>query len=678
MRTPSVSWIALGGLLACACSSPDDGETAATTRVVADYSLAGGFFGAPFPDAARLDANGRPSVADFPNPTESPFLEKLKLLLARDSRGFSTTAGVFFQLDGDLELSVESGFAASTASDARVFLVDVDPGSADHGKRSPVRVSFSAEGGPFGAPRLLALIPLQGAPLRPLTRYAAVVTRDVLDARGNRLGVPDSLRRLLRGQSVPGMSASALEEHHSAIAQLEALGVASTRLAGLAAFTTDDPTRDLRTVRDAVLAADLPQPLAAPSAKEVFDDFCVFESSIEMPVFQAGKPPFSETGGQWAWAADGSPKLAQKEVARIVITLPRRSMPAAGFPVVLFSRTGGGGDRPLVDRGVQAKTGGPAITPGTGPALTFARAGFAGVSVDGPHGGLRNVSGGDEQFLMFNVQNPSALRDNVRQSAIELVLQAHVLAGLQVDAGSCPDLVTGGGPARFDTAHLALMGHSMGATIAPLSMAVEAKFRAAILSGAGGSFIENVLYKQKPLPVKGFAELLLGVAGSHTLSESDPVLSLFQWAAEPADPPAYARAIVHEPSGAPAHVLMIQGIVDHYIMPSIANAASLSLGLDLAGDALDAVTPELADTPHLAEMLTFSGRAQISLPASGNAGGATAVVVQAKEDGIQDGHEVVFQTAGPKHQYRCFLESLALGLPRVPTPAAELTACPSP
>jgi hypothetical protein len=156
------------------------------------------------------------------------------------------------------------------------------------------------------------------------------------------------------------------------------------------------------------------------------------------------------------------------------------------------------------------------------------------------------------------------------------------------------------------------------------------------------------------------------------------VLSLFQWAAEPADPPAYARAIVHEPSSAPAHVLMIQGIVDHYIMPSIANAASLSLGLDLAGDALDAVTPELADTPHLAEMLTFSGRAQISLPASGNAGGATAVVVQAKEDGIQDGHEVVFQTAGPKHQYRCFLESLALGLPRVPTPAAELTACPSP
>lgn len=678
MRTSSVSFVALGGLLACACSSPEDADHGAATRVVADYTLADGYFSSPFPDAARLDADGRPAVAGFPNPTESPFLDKLRLLLERDSRGFSTTAGVFFQLDGDLDLSIESGFASSTASDARVFLVDVDPESPDHGRRSPVRVRFSPEASPFGAPRLLSLIPLQGVPLRPLTRYAAVVTRDVLDARGSRLGVPASLQRILRGQSVPGMSSAAFEEHSSAIAELASLGVAPSTLAGLAVFTTDDPTRDLRSVRDAVLAMPLPKPLAGFAAKEVFDDFCVFEGSIEMPVFQAGEPPHAEQGGEWAWAPDGSPALARKEVARIVVTLPRRSMPAAGFPVVLFSRTGGGGDRPLVDRGTQGETGGPAITPGTGPALTFARAGFAGVSVDGPHGGLRNVTGGDEQFLMFNVQNPSALRDNVRQSALELVLQAHVLSTLKVDAGSCPDLATGAGPARFDTTHLTLMGHSMGATIAPLSMAVEPKFRAAILSGAGGSFIENVLYKQKPLAVKGFAELLLGVAGTHSLSESDPVLSLFQWAAEPADPPAYARAIVHEPAGTPAHVLMIQGIVDHYIMPSIANAASLSLGLDLAGDALDAVTPELDDTPHLADLLTFAGRAQISLPAAGNAGGATAVVVQAKEDGVQDGHEVVFQTEGPKHQYRCFLESLVMGAPRVPLPAPESTACPSP
>ena len=47
-----------------------------------------------------------------------------------------------------------------------------------------------------------------------------------------------------------------------------------------------------------------------------------------------------------------------------------------------------------------------------------------------------------------------------------------------------------------------------------------------------------------------------------------------------ASPPGEARA--------PKHVLMMQGIVDHYILPPIANSISLSLGLDQAGEALDA------------------------------------------------------------------------------------------
>jgi hypothetical protein len=36
--------------------------------------------------------------------------------------------------------------------------------------------------------------------------------------------------------------------------------------------------------------------------------------------------------------------------------------------------------------------GGAAVTPGTGPALYFAREGFAGLEVDGPLGGLRNTT----------------------------------------------------------------------------------------------------------------------------------------------------------------------------------------------------------------------------------------------------------------------------------------------
>jgi hypothetical protein len=70
-------------------------------------------------------------------------------------------------------------------------------------------------------------------------------------------------------------------------------------------------------------------------------------------------------------------------------------MPATGFPLVVLSRTGAGGNRPLVDRGRDAVAGGPAAVAGTGPGQSFARVGFAGISIDGPHTGLRNITHGD-------------------------------------------------------------------------------------------------------------------------------------------------------------------------------------------------------------------------------------------------------------------------------------------
>lgn len=661
-------------LLASACSSESAEPAEDGTRVLADYTRAGGFFRAPFPDASLLSADGRPELAGFPNPTSSVFVDKLVTLLERDARGFATTAGLFFALDGALDEAVEADYGASLLDGAPVFLVDVGDGSPTRGERVPVRVRFSVDGGPFGAENLLALIPLQGIPLRPGTRYAAAVTRQVLDASGRKLAVPRSLAQMRAGRVPDGMSPSAFDEHREALEALESLGLPASSLAGLSVFTTDEPVRDLEAVVKAMLAAPLPT-VGGLVPKEVFADYCVFEGALELPVFQAGAPPFKEQGGEWKLLPDGSPELQTKEKARIVLTLPRTKMPAAGFPVVVMSRTGGGGDRPLVDRGVHP-TPGAGAAPGSGPALEFARAGFAGVSVDGPHGGLRNVTGGDEQFLMFNVTNPAALRDNVRQSAAELALLAHVLEPLTLDASSCPGLDSSGAPAKLDLALLGLMGHSMGATIAPLTLAVEPRYRAAILSGAGGSMIENVLEKQKPVPVKGFAELLLGVAGKHSLSEADPALSLFQWAAEPADPPVYALRVVDERQNTPRHLLMFQGIVDHYIMPSIANAASLSLGLDLAGTALDETTAELAAAPHLGDLLQHSGHAKIGLPAQSNAGAATAVVVQHAEDGIEDGHEVMFQTEGPKHQYRCFLASLSSGSPVVPPAGGATSPCP--
>src|SRR5262249_44811614 len=142
-----------------------------------------------------------------------------------------------------------------------------------------------------------------------------------------------------------------------------------------------------------------------------------------------------------------------------------------------------------------------------------------------------------------------------------------------------------------------------------------------------------------------------------------------QWGAEPADPQVYGDRILKN-GEAPRHVLMMQGIVDHYILPSIANSTSLAMGLDLAGTPLDETDAELQSLGMvpLGKRLPLVGKMPITLPATGNANGATAVVVQHMGDGVQDGHEVVFQTEPPKTQYRCFLQGFAKGTPTVMAP----------
>jgi len=70
------------------------------------------------------------------------------------------------------------------------------------------------------------------------------------------------------------------------------------------------------------------------------------------------------------------------------------------------------------------------------------------------------------------------------------------------------------------------------------------------------------------------------------------------------------------------------------------------------------------------------GRGVVGLPSEANVmvdgyGGVTGVVVQHLEDGIEDGHEVVFQTDLPKIQYQCFLKTLRSGVGYVPAAAGD-------
>jgi len=637
-------------------------------------------FDAPVPDESLRTPSGI-DISRVPNADSSLFVTAARDLVSSDAHGFSLTSTSFFQTTGPLDPASLPTLAQTTRSDGGVQLVNVDAQSPEFGARTPALVTFLEDAGPYGSPNMLGVTPYQGRPLRPSTLYAAVVLTSVRDAAGKTLGQNDVLAGLSHGQKPAAMSDAAFPAYSAALDALTHAGISADSLAAINVFRTDDWMPSFQAVLNDAMGK--PAIASAPAPKEVFPDFCVFSGTIDMPVYQGGTPPYAKDGGKWVF--NGSkPALQRMERANIVITIPRAPMPPAGYPTVILSRTGAGGDRPLVDRGAQATNGGPPIAPGTGPAPEFAPAGFAGVSIDGPLGGLRNPDMSDEQFLIFNIGNPGAIRDNVRQSALELVLAAHVIDTLSVDASSC----SGAAPApKFDAAKLALFSHSMGSTISPLALAFEPRFGAAILSGAGGSWIDNVLYKLKPIAVLPFAELLVGyTTQKRHIVLGDPALAIVQWGAEAADPPVYGDRIVASLGGGRArHVLMVQGIVDHYILPPMANATTLSLGLDLAGSALDEQNADLANFDPIRRVLPLSGRQNIPFPAKGNVAHAdgsasTAVVVQWPSDGIEDGHEVIFQRSEPKYQYRCFLKTFATlvppGVPAVPAGVVSDALCP--
>lgn len=625
-------WLAV--LAGCRHPAAEEPPTSPSVRFES-----GEFWSSPLPSDHRL-VDGRADLSAFPNPSDTAIVNQV-LALVDGTPGWGTTSGIFLPTDAPIDAESLPDLAGSVADGASVYLIDLEPGSPTAGQRRPARVTVSPTG-PHGPASGIAVVPLQGVPLQPGARHAVAVTTRVRTVDGRPL-VPSAALRSLSDRSPDPVFGDA------APAYQEALEALDDDLAGLAVFTTGDPVGPMVALADHLRTRPMAL-VTAPALVETFDDYCVFEGRLRVTSYQSGTPPYTSSGGGIVWDA-GQPLPDHEEEGRFWITTPR-SAPTGSWPVAVMVRTGGGGDRPMVDRGTHGPDGAN-LEPGSGPARSFARAGWVGFQYDGPLGGVRNPTGGDEQFLVFNVTNPEALRDNLRQSAAELAAIPDFLGSLGFDGSACLDHVPG--PLR--TTDLALMGHSMGATIAPLVLPAAPEYSYVLLSGAGGSWIENIVHKESPLEVRPLAEAMLGYTPG-TLGPDDPFLSLLQWGGESADPPVHA-ALARTPD---RHFLVFQGIVDTYILPPIANTTNLSFGLDLAGQPLDVSEPRLDAYEPLGELQPYVGTAQVALPASGNQG-VTAVVIQHLEDGLEDGHEVMFQLPLAQQQVQCFLRTARDGIP---------------
>ncbi len=661
--------LVLCGLAGCG------GDEAVPPGVLARFEPEGGFFDAPFPIAHRATADGRLVVADFPNPPDNPLVAQLVDMLAHGSSGFSLNAAVSFPFDGPIDADrLPADVAASLEDEAPILFVNVDPDSEGYGQRIPYEARFKAEAETYAPAQLLVVLPYQGVVLDPGTRYAVVVRRGLGDAEGRPLYPPPLIEELLRGDVPAGAHGQTLAEAFAPLrAWLADAGIGISQIASATVFQTGDPTADMARWQ-AQLHAIPPAPIHDATQIDSYEHYCVVSARTSLPVFQRGPKPYRDAGGDLVVDDDGLLVEQERDDIELILTIPKTPMPPGGYPLVLYAAGAEGKARQVVDRtAIDADPDAGLGPPGMGPARYYAARGIAALGFVAPLTHERHPDGAPGLLDFWNVANLHAFRDNIRQGILDFSTLTELVPTIALDPALCPEATTGD-TLRYDPSQLVLHGHSTGSTIGSAAIALEPDLKAAVLSGAGGSWIYNMVLARAPVDLQTVAGVLLDIDHPDVVDLFDPIATLWQTALEPVEVMSWGRATIRHPlpARAPKPILLVEGVVDSYHLPRMVNAYAMSVGLDLAG-------PEAEDTA--AADYALVGREVLPPPVSGNidlaSGDITAATIQRAQN-HQDGHYVPFELDDVKYRYSCFVASLVRdGIATIPPPDDDpLAACP--
>lgn len=651
------------------------------------------FFRLPFPlDARRrgagLDLTGFPSPPADLDPAFGQVVARWLSHLAADTPGFAVNGAVLFRS------------THGVADPGGVHFINITPGHPEYGQ--PLDgLTFKAENGAgsrnnYICDNWLAVETLDGVPLQPAATYAVLLT-DVMKPVGGGRFVPDADFSAMLESTAPTDPLRAAAWQTFAPLRLflaspenaAGPGLSRGELVGGTVFTTAPNTAVLAGARAAARAAPLhvhdlhvcdgagESPCAAaPGLTDderaerrcgpPSSDYREIHGRVRLPIFQEGIAPYAEIGGRID-VENGAPVQRGSVDACFSLTLPAGEAPDAGWPTVVYAHgTGGSFRSPLVD----------------GTAAALATKGFATLALEGVlHGQRRGdtdgdgkVSGLDQDQLVFNVFNPESARDTLLQGAIDQ-FTAIRLAEQWTD-----DTLLEGKVLRFDPTALFFMGHSQGANAGALFLPFEPLVRAAVLSGGGSKLPRALLGKQEPKvenPVTGdwlapreLLQLAFQERPDRPLDTFHPMLVLLNTFVNRSDADNTAPLIRRRPpAGVPAkHLLNYLGHVDSYSPLRAAGNLAIGAGTKIGGDTLfPPPCDAYGDDDERAACAWTTGKwlPTVPLPATGNAGGVTAVTRMLPAPASKDGHYVAFQPAELERIAHFFATALADGTPTV-------------
>ncbi len=588
---------------------------------------AGSFFDLPWPTDLRTDSTGRLVLTDFPNPHSMLVRHYLTAIQARQV-GFATNGAVYFRFSRHVdETTLPADLRASLADTASVFLMDVDPTSPDLGTRIPILTHYQQLPTLYWPERTLAIRTPDGFPLAGNRTYAVVVTSRVHAQDGSAFGRDADFATVIAG-TAPAATLAAYQPALTALAPMIA------DVISLAVFTTEDTTGLAMRLRDYVDALPAPVPVMDGIVRGVhLPHYNIIEGHYgHVPVFQSGVIPYVTTGG--AIDLDDGTIVEGTYDARFALTVPVTAMPAAGYPIVLYSHGTGGNYRSFLEDGTADR---------------LAQLGIAAMGIDQIHHGERNPTMSSPDILFFNLDNPDAVRFNTLESAIDIVSQARFARTIDIPIAV---LDRGGAQIRLDASHMYFFGHSQGGLVAPLYLAIDDATHGGVISEGGGLIGYALTLKTQPISIPA---LVAGALGLRTIVGEEftlfhPVVSLLQGWIEPSDPTNYAPFLLDHPRAgyAPKSIFMTEGGMDPYTPPPAIEALATAMRI-----------PQVDPISHRIANEDFLGIPGAGPTVTGNIGGgaATAGLLQFPNEG----HFAVFDNMDCQTRYEGFFTSLISG-----------------
>jgi pimeloyl-ACP methyl ester carboxylesterase len=642
------------------------GDNSHQARLLLDFSADAPLYGrAPYPtDAYREGAQlGFIKGLDKVARQHSDVIEQH--LQALDGFGLRPTIEFFVQGALDESTIPET---TRTLTDA-LMVLDVDPQTAEAGAPLPYEWRYDSER------QSIVGVPALGTQLREGTRYAAVLTKDVKGLDGEPIYGAFELARLDNEPPTRWQTTA------QAYKDLRTIRELTTRIAGLAVFTTQRASDVLVKARNVIAnTGAVPRPtLAFNDAALIFDTNAKLTSLLgnatrdttgaragleqwgtdnptgmahdHIAVVATGTTTIARFRGDdcvdaskgctpdgaddetFTLGAEGVPQVHYVDAANhtidtipITIVLPKGSVPAAGFPVIVFGHGLGGSRHSMLNL-----------------AEPLAAQGYAVVSIDlWGHGSrynpvdtgnnlgtkpdfsgdptLRDGFGDDTglgAYLDFfeGFLNIGGIRDSIRQSTLDLARVAQLiqespsLAALAAPYSSTP---------KLDRTRVAYLGESFGTIVGTNLAAIEPSIALYIFDVPGGGLVDHIFPNSPYIAdlALSFAEILYGTTGK--LDRFHPLVGILQSIFDAGDSLTFARHVLKDRFTIEnqllgrRHVVCLEVMGDE-VMPNIATE-----GL-ARGFGLFVLRPNL--TPP-------TGMLQIESPASGNVNSQTAVLVQ--------------------------------------------------